>query len=112
MQTATPVRTFTAAPTLFDDERGIYAQFLSFHEKYPKVYDLYKAFCFQLINKAYTKIGSKMIIERIRWEIATGSKDDAGFKINNNYTAHYARLFVQEHPQYKDYFEFREIKRL
>lgn len=112
MQTATALPAITTQPTLFDDEQSVYKQFLAFHAKYPKVYDLYKAFCFQLINKDYTKIGSKMIIERIRWEIATGSKDDAGFKINNNYTAHYARLFAQEYPQYKDYFEFREIKRL
>jgi|SRR5579871_1937002 len=92
--------------------RGNYKRFLDFHIKYPQVYILFEKFAKMLIEKGHKKLGSKMIIERIRWEIATGSKDQDGFKINNNYTAHYSRLFIKNNPQYKEYFEFRTIKNL
>lgn len=93
-------------------ESTVYKHFLDFHIKFPQVYILFEKFALQLIAKGETKLGSKMIIERIRWEIKTNSKDNDGFKINNNFTAHYSRLFIKYNPLYKDYFEFREIKRL
>lgn len=92
------------------NKRGIYNRFLDFHIKYPTVYRLFEKFAIQLIEHGHTKLGAKMIIERIRWEYATDSKDEHGFKINNDFTAHYARWFIKLHPEYKNYFEFREIK--
>ncbi len=96
---------------LFDTEKTIYEQFLKFHREYPIVYRLFEQFSLQLLSKGYKKIGSKMIMERIRWEYITQSMDEQGFKINNNYTCHYARLFMKNHPEYKDCFETRTIKR-
>lgn len=88
-----------------------YNKFLKFHGDFPKVYELFEKFTLQLIYKGHTKLGAKMIIERIRWEMATdNSKDDKGFKINNNYTCYYSRLFGQKHPQYAKFFEYREVK--
>jgi hypothetical protein len=96
---------------LFDQVNdGIYRRFTEFHEQYPQVYLLFKKFAKALIDAGNKKLGSKMIIERIRWEYKTGSKDPEGFKINNNFTAHYARLFIKDHPQYSEYFETRELK--
>ena len=88
-----------------------YEKFLSFHNKYPQVYRLFSKFANELLNRGWDKIGSKMIIERIRWEVATGSMDADGFKINNNFTCYYSRLFMNENPTKKDCFETREIKR-
>jgi len=95
---------------LFNSAATIYQRFLDFHIKYPIVYRLFENFSFQLINKGHKHLGAKMIMERIRWECATQSKDELGFKINNDYIAHYARLFIKNNPQYKEYFEFRTIK--
>ena len=99
-------------PTLFEDERSIYQAFILFHTKYPRVYELFTAYCLQLIRGGHKKIGAKMVIERIRWEFATGSKDAQGFKINNNFTAHYVRLFQQNYRDYAGYFETRSIRKL
>ena len=64
-----------------------YNKFLEFHREYPKVYELFEKFTLQLIYKGHTSLGAKMVIERIRWEMATdGSKDASGFKINNNFS--------------------------
>lgn len=97
---------------LFGDyNKTIQERFVKFHQEYPKVYDLFKAFAIQLIKKGHKKVGARMIIERIRWEFATGdSKDEMGFKINNYFIAHYARLFIQQHPEYKEFIETRTIR--
>lgn len=98
---------------LFASIDGWRKRFEDFHLTNPQIYLLFERFAKELIAKGHKKLGARMIIERIRWECATNSqKDDAGFKINNMFIAHYARLFIQKNPQYKDYFEFREIKRL
>lgn len=96
---------------LFQPEIGNYSKFLVFHTQYPVVYRLFEQFSLELIGRGHKKLGSKMIIERIRWEISlNGAKDGDGFKINNNYTCYYSRLFIRNNPQYRDYFEFREVK--
>lgn len=96
---------------LFDPASSVHEQFLRFHLKYPQVYRFFEKFAKQLLDRGHKKIGSKMIVERIRWEVATESMDADGFKINNNYTCHYSRLFMKNNPQYGDCFETREIKR-
>lgn len=88
-----------------------YVKFLVFHSEHPTVYKLFEKFALQLINNGHEKLGAKMIIERIRWEMSTQSKDAAGFKINNNYTCYYSRLFIKNHPEHSEKFEFREIKK-
>jgi len=96
---------------LFNTLGTQYERFLRFHIKYPQVYRLFEKFAKQLIEKGHKTLGSKMIIERIRWEVATQSMDADGFKINNNYTCYYSRLFMKNNPVYGECFETREIKR-
>lgn len=96
---------------LFNPDDSQYERFLRFHLKYPQVYRLFERFANQLLEKGHKTLGSKMIIERIRWEVATESMDDDGFKINNNYTCYYSRLFMDKNPMRKGCFETREIKR-
>lgn len=108
---AVNVSLYNPQGSLFQPEIGNYSKFLQFHTLHPVVYRLFEQFSLQLIAAGHKKLGSKMIIERIRWEISTnGSKDADGFKINNNYTCYYSRLFIKNNPQYRDYFEFREVK--
>lgn len=92
--------------------RNNYVDFLDFHTKNPQVYLLFEKFALQLLNAGNEKLGAKMIMERIRWEISTGgAKDEHGFKINNNYTAYYSREFIKRNPKHKDCFEFRTIRK-
>jgi hypothetical protein len=96
---------------LFDPEMDTnYNKFIEFNTEYPKVYELFEKFTMQLIYKGHSKLGAKMIIERIRWEMATESKDEKGFKINNNYTCYYSRLFIKKNPRHSKVFDFREVK--
>ena len=83
-------------------------KFQNFHRKNPHVYDMYKKFAFQLINKGHFKIGTNMIIERIRWEAKLVTSDKV-YKMNNNYAPHYARLFCREFPDHRHRFEMRTL---
>lgn len=98
------------APDLFTQpETAIKKQaFEKFHSDNPNVYALFKRFAFQLMNAGVKKMGAKLIIERIRYETAIKTKGD-DFKINNNHTCYYSRLFIFDYPEYKRYFTFKSI---
>lgn len=101
--------------------RTIQSDFDRFHELNPIVYNHFERLALEAIKKGKSKISSKMIVNVIRWQvfIAEDDLDKASvairnkpklLKINDAFTSRYARLFIQHHPEYKDYFETREIR--
>lgn len=52
------------------------------------------------------KLGIKTLYERARWEIALATTDP-DFKLNNNFTAFYARLIMRREPDLADLFDLR-----
>lgn len=87
----------------------IQEKFEEFHAAHPDVYSLFKRFCGELKSAGRTRYGSKSVIERIRWHYATTSEGEE-FKINNNFTSRYARMLIDEHPEYQNFFELRVIR--
>lgn len=83
-------------------------QFKEFHIKHPMVWELYQQFAFDRIKMGFKNYSSKGIFERIRWEIATPNTDPKDFKLNNNYTAFYARWFMQKFPEHEGFFRLRD----
>lgn len=67
-------------------------KFNEFHSDNPHVWELFKSFTAELIHSGYTRLSASLVIERIRWETAIVTKGDP-FKICNNHTAYYARLW-------------------
>ena len=94
---------------LDDVEPSMKTKFLRFHRQYPEVYRMFKKITLEAIKKGFKNYGSKGICERIRWETKGDVKED-GYKINNNYTAFYARLFEKEHPNHEGFFRKRKVK--
>ena len=90
-------------------------KFVKFHQAHPEVYDLFKRFAFEAINAGMTRISGRFLLYRIRWEVSVVTKGagwnmHAGkeFKLNDHLSPYYSRLFVIDHPQYRDHFEFRD----
>ena len=88
-------------------------KFIIFHEANPEVYELFKKFTFQAMNRGHKHLSAEMIINRIRWETKVVTTDEAiktigKLKINNDYKPFYSRLFIVEHPQHKDFFRLRQ----
>ena len=70
------------------------------------IYAEFEKIAMQLINRGYKRLSSKFICEIIRYNTMISAKDD-NFRINNNYTADYARLFEMTNKQYFGYFSKR-----
>lgn len=85
-------------------------KFNTFHRENPMVYKLFRRFAFQLIDAGCKRLGSKLIIERIRFQAAIQTKGDPEFKINNNHTCFYSREFCNEFPEHLDKFSFKTIQ--
>jgi hypothetical protein len=80
--------------------------FKKYHEENPQVYVQFKRIAFQLINRGYVRLGAKQIFEVIRYHTMIETNDK--YRVNNNFTSDYARLFESDHPIYAGYF----LKRL
>lgn len=89
--------------------------FEKFIEKYPEVYKEFKHLSLLLIKRGYKKYSAKGIVEVIRFKSAVRFKtfldNPEPFKINNNYTPDLARKFINDLPEHKDFFSFRELKK-
>ena len=116
--------TGTLTPDLFDDylarltgapdEDGepiprdlpIHERWCRWERRNRAFYPIFRHFAFQLIGAGRAKIGAKAIVERVRWEVSVRTEGDP-WKINNDYPAYYARLFMAEHPEHDGIFETR-----
>ena len=74
-----------------------------YHNENPEVYELFKRFTYEVIARGHDQYSSKAIFERIRWHTDVETTDEE-FKISNNYTPYYARLFMYEHPEHQGFF--------
>ena len=93
--------------TLFD--KSIQEKFEEFDRANPKVWGLFVQFAFRAINRGFNHYGAKTIFEAIRYYTDVHTTDPE-FKLNNNYTAYYARKFMAEYPDYDGFFETRKVK--
>lgn len=78
-----------------------------YHKKNPQVYELFEKFTFDVINAGFQHYSAKAIFEQIRWHtdvVTRGSR----FKLSNNHTAYYARLFAHNNPKHADFFRFKQ----
>lgn len=84
--------------------------FLKFHDEHPEVYELLKRFALEALAAGRKKLSIALLAERVRWETSVvGGKE---FKLNNNHRSFYARMFMDDHPQYEGFFRTRQQKGL
>lgn len=84
--------------------------FTIFHNKNPRVYEVFLEQCLRAVSLKRTKISAKQIIGYVRWHVSMTTETTDGFKINDAFTSRYARLFADKYPQYKDLFNYRELR--
>jgi len=90
--------------TLFDQlvKSKLQTAFERYDAENPQVWEQFKEIAFDLIERGRKHYGAKAIFEVIRYHRATQT-NDPDFKLNNNFTAFYARKFINLYPQYKDF---------
>ena len=82
-------------------------RFAEFDLAHPEVWALYKKYTFELIRRGFDHHSSDFVLHRVRWETASVLDDESSIKINNNWSAFYARKFRDEHPKHADFFRLR-----
>ena len=82
--------------------------FNNFHHENPHVYKLFTRFAFDAIRAGRPRFSARTVIHRIRWYTSIETNDPEGFKINNNWSPYYARMFVGEFPHHSKFFASRK----
>lgn len=78
------------------------------HAKNPEIYELFKKYTFEVMGKGFKNFGAHTILHRIRWYSDVESNGEE-FKINNNYSAYYSRLFMKDFPEHEGFFRTRTV---
>ena len=83
--------------------------FLEFHQANPHVYELFKKYVNAAAKSGRSNYSAYAIFERIRWHQDIETRDDLGFKLNNNHRPYYARLFQAHYPKKATFFRTRQL---
>jgi len=87
----------------------IEATFWKFHEENPTIYILFNRFAFEAATANRGLFGVAAIFERIRWFTTVETRGDM-YKLNNNFRAYYARLWMRNNPDYDGFFRVRVLR--
>jgi len=94
--------------TLFDKPSTL-SDFERYDKEHPEIWKLFMDITFRLIRRGKRHYGAKAVFEIIRYHRIV-QHNDSEFKVNNNYTAYYARKFMQTFPEWDGFFETRKAK--
>jgi len=82
-------------------------RFWQFHEANPHVLTAIVAISRDLKARGFRTCGMKLIFERLRWLAAIQTRND-GFRLNNSFSAFYARVVQECHEDLRGFFRLRE----
>lgn len=82
-------------------------RFEAYHAENPHVYQQFKTFALQSAARR-PRFSARAIFHRMRWQSMIEGNDE--FKINNNYSPYYARMFEDEYPDMEGFFEKRKVQ--
>lgn len=89
----------------------IQESFERFDRENPAVYNAFRQAARELVAAGRTRIGAKMIVERLRWETRFGAPmSQRPYKINNNFTSRYTRKLIAQEPDLAPFIETRRIR--
>lgn len=83
--------------------------FRAFHEANPHVYTNLRALALEMHDaRPRERIGMKYLFEILRWHYKTETtRPEHEFRLNNNFTAYYARALMEGEPRLAGAFELR-----
>lgn len=85
--------------------------FEHFHAAHPEVWALFQQFAFEMLGTGRKHYSARLICNRIAWhtDITSRASEPEDFKINNNFSPYYARLFHRTFPEHGGFFFNREL---
>jgi hypothetical protein len=88
-------------------EDRIERAFGKFDADNPWVYTQLRDMALQLRRTGRASYGIAALVEVLRYEHATKTVSDDGLKLNNNFSALYARRLAQNEPELREFFKMR-----
>lgn len=83
--------------------------FETYDKEHPRTWELFLHYSIKTKAKGFQNYSAKAIFELIRWHEGLPQGHDA-FKIDNIYTADYARKLMNLKPEFKGFFRTRDLK--
>lgn len=83
--------------------------FWRFHDEHPEVMRELATLALEARQRGARRIGIKQLFEVLRWQRGMRTNDWSGFKLNNSYTAYYARVLEDWFPGLDGMFEQRRL---
>ncbi|MGV3518184.1 hypothetical protein [Luteitalea sp.] len=87
-------------------ERTLEQRARAFDQANPHVFEKLLAIAREARDAGATKIGIKLLFERLRWVSRVETRDDL-YRLNNSYTSYYARRLMAHDPSLAGLFETR-----
>lgn len=81
--------------------------FEDFHRENPEVYREFCNIAAELIRRGIRRYSAYAVMHVVRWHRIQATKGAGGWKINDHFVPHYARLWLERHPQHAGFFELR-----
>jgi hypothetical protein len=102
-------------PEIAESEYGdftntIAGRFARFNANNPALLKVIEGIALDLRGRGFQHFGMKAIFERVRWLYAIKTVGDE-YKLNNDFTALYARLLMDQHPSLKGFFRLRRLRK-
>ena len=95
---------------IYDEERGIQEDFERFHRENPRIYRKIVNLCREAKACGHEHFSMDCIFHRLRWYMTVERKSKEPFKLNDHYTARYARMVMATEPDLCDFFEIRKLR--
>lgn len=83
---------------------SLHDEWLEYHRDNPQVYQLICKYAQEVIDRGMKEYAIATIWERLRWHLTIEVRSAHDFKLPNNHRAYYARLWLDAHPDYPDFF--------
>ena len=90
-----------------------WGKFKQMHKSKPKIYKEFCRVTKELIargHKQYSAYGVMHIVRFSVWDKGVTMKPEEDYKVSNNMTPFYSRLFSRDNPEHKDFFATKPIK--
>jgi len=101
-----PINDETPDPAPSIRKETIQQKFSRFHQRNPHVYDMIVTISKRMQQSGVNKFGMKGIFEYLRWQYAMQTQGDR-YKLNNVFTAMYARMIMEREHGLRGFFETR-----
>ncbi len=82
--------------------RELLRKFIIYHAENPQIWKKFEEITLESVKRK-RRFSARAIFHIMRWETPVGAKDDE-YKISNNHSPYYARMFAKKYKLHKRFF--------